>query len=342
MPSSSPIRKRLDRHIAQRRAIQASFFAARGRLLCKENLFLLAFALVCASLWLSNLLFAADPQARTILPFPDGQLIVAFLDIGQGDSIFIQTPDKRNILIDAGPGPDLQKGFSAGRDRILPFFQEHGIHQLDAFVMSHAHADHIGGLPYILESIPVQRFYDPGFAFTSPLYLDVLETIEKSAGAIDYQIVKPGDRLDFGNEVAAQILAPPRPYISGSRSDANANSLVLRLAYGRVSILLPGDAEEETEHDLAEYGDGLRSTFLKAAHHGSRYASSKLFLDLTRPLHVFVSCGRNNLFGHPHEETLKRYAAIGAKVHRTDRSGHILLFTDGKRYKIVSSKPKAI
>lgn len=340
--SSEDPRKSLARHVAVHRARKSNVFSARGPLACRENFLLFGLSVLCAAVALFGTAFrAGDDGAPAVVPLPQGQLVVVMLDIRQGDSIFIQTPDLKRILVDAGPAPTDRDTFSAGRDKIVPWLQEHGIDHLDAFVLSHAHADHIGGLAYLLQSIPVDRVYDPGFAFTTPSYTEALEVIEKSDGGIVYKVVQQGNRIPLGNDVVLQVLAPGRPFLSGTRSDCNSNSVILRLAYKQVSFLFMGDAEEETEKLVADYGAGLHSTFLKVAHHGSRYASSAFFLDLVRPLHAFISCGKNNTFGHPTVETLGRLEAVGAKVHRTDENGDITILSDGERYKIVHQKNPA-
>lgn len=328
--------KSLARHVATRRARKSNIFSARGALACPENLMLLGLALLCGLLALLGTAFERGAEStRNVVPLPQGELVVVMLDVEQGDSIFIQTPDLKRILVDAGPAPTDRDSFAAGRDKIVPWLQEHGIDHLDAFVLSHAHADHIGGLAYLLQSIPVDTVYDPGFSFTSDIYLEALDVIEKSGGRIRYQIVHQGDRIPLGNDVLVQVLAPVIPYISGTRSDCNSNSTVLRVAYGKISFLFMGDSEEETEKVLADYGSRLHSTFLKVAHHGSRYSSSPFFLGLVRPFHALISAGKNNSFGHPHAETLKRLEAVGAKIHRTDEHGDITVITDGERYKIL-------
>jgi beta-lactamase superfamily II metal-dependent hydrolase len=325
--------------VAVHRARRSNLFSARGRLWCAENLILLAAALSAAAVWAAGVAFSAGgAAARPALRLPAGQLAVVVLDVRQGDAVFIQTPDLKRVLVDAGPAPTDRDSFSAGRDKIVPFLREQRVERLDAVVLSHAHADHIGGLAYVLQSVPVDRVYDPGFDFASEIYLEALGMIEKSDGRIGYQVVRQGDTLPIGGETVWQVLSPPRPYLSGTRSDCNSNSVVLRLAWRGVSFLFLGDAEEETEEALAEYGPRLRSTFLKVAHHGSRYSSSPFFLDLVRPLHALISCGTNNAFGHPHEETLQRLGAAGAAIHRTDLGGDLLVLSDGSSYKVVEQR----
>lgn len=323
----------------RRRRKKSNPLSARGRLLCRENLLILLFLLIGTAVWAAT---AGFSSRKTSLVLPPGQLIVAMLDIHQGDSIFIQTPDMFRVLVDAGPAASDRDSFSSGRDKLIPFFREHEIDRLDAFIMSHAHEDHIGGLAELMKSVDIDRIYDPGFAYTADMYFNVLSTIEKSDGRIDYQIVHAGDTLPLGNRVLCQVLSPPRPFISGSRSDCNSNSTVLRIAYGNVSFLLMGDSEEDTERLLADHGRQLHSTFLKVAHHGSRYSSSPFFLSLVQPLHALISCGRNNAFGHPHEETLQHLRDVGATIHRTDLSGDIFVITDGEKYKIIEGRGNAL
>jgi competence protein ComEC len=249
---------------------------------------------------------------------------IVFFDVGQGDAALIRTPSSKNILVDAGPSADA----------ILSYFKKNKINSLDAVIISHTHPDHIGGLPAILKQVKVDKIYETGHDSGDPEYKEVLALAR--AGGIRREPVFEGDSLALTPELKIEVLGPPR---EKAFEDFNDYSLVIRLTFGRVSVLLPGDAGKEAETRLVEkYGDKLKSTVLKAPHHGSHNGSITAFISKVRPELVVISCGLDNAFGHPASTTLFRYKKSGAKIFRTDYNGTITLTSDGSKFTAETEK----
>lgn len=281
--------------------------------------FLLLFTLGCSG---------AVPVATDVTPtVPRSDLRVHFFDVGQGDASLIVTPDGRAILIDAGP-PD-------AATNLLWELQRLGVTHLSLVIMSHAHADHIGSFDDILREVPVARFVDPGFPHPSQMYANLLEQL--ATEETQSYTLHAGQWIHVEEDVDLFVLAPSETFIEGSRSDVNANSLVLLLQYGEVRFLFVGDAEVETELQLIREGWLSDIDVLKVAHHGSDYATIQSFLDLTAPEYAVISCGRDNSYGHPAPDTLQRLLDVGANVARTDISGTIVVSTDGETVSVSPS-----
>jgi competence ComEA-like helix-hairpin-helix protein len=250
-----------------------------------------------------------------------GTLSVEVLDVGQGDSILIQTPGGKTILMDAG----------TGRRNVANLLERRQIGQVDLVVNTHAHADHIGGLDEVLESVPVRVYVDSGVPHTTESYKKVIDLVE--ARGIAYKSVRTGQVFRFDDGIVMTVLGPDENLISGTRSDLNSNSVITRLDHGKVCFLFMGDAELETEHRVLEHG--LRPCqVLKVAHHGSAYASSKQFLEVVQPEWAAISVGRNNRYKHPAPPTVRRLENHGAKVLRTDHHGRIMFESDGRKVKV--------
>lgn len=255
-------------------------------------------------------------------------LTVTFLNVGQGDSILITTPGKKNILIDGGTIPKEWSTFDAGRFIVLPYLRKRGIKKLDLVVATHPDLDHTGGLIAVLKKTTVDTFLDSGTITTTQTYEDLLKLVEKKN--IKYKIAQQGE-LDIDPSIKLEILSP----ISDTFvNDPNNNSIVIRLEYGKISFLFTGDIGEIAETlYVQKYGERLRSTVLKIAHHGGKGSSSIPFLNCVRPETAVISCGRNNPFGHPSKDILGRVEKMGIKTYRTDKYGTITIKTDGKEYK---------
>jgi len=257
-------------------------------------------------------------------------LRVHFIDVGQGDAALVQTPGGKNILIDSGPP------FS--RPRLLQYLGDLGVHRIDLAVNSHGHADHIGGLAMIIDEMPVSRVLDSGFVHSSPVYEALIKAYEDNK--IPVSIARRGQTITLEEGVTLKVLEPEEPLITGSRSDVNSNSVVLRLDYGKISFLFTGDAEQDTEDRLLEDdagpGGSIDVTVLKVAHHGSRYASSDTFLRAVTPKIAVVSYGARNNYGHPAPETVSRLQALGAHLLKTAVNGNILMATDGSHLEVIT------
>lgn len=256
---------------------------------------------------------------QVIGSFPPGRLEATFFEVGQGDAALVRTPGGVNILIDGGENPSLMRRALA-RKRIR---------KLDLVILSHPHADHLGGLPEVIRTKNVNMVFDAGQIHPTPGYRDFLKIVRKNK--VRYEIVRAGKTFRIGDELTLRILHPSREFVSGSISDLNNNSLVTKISYGKVSLLLPGDIEKEGEKDLLSRGSSnLKSTVLKVPHHGSSNGSDFGFLKAVSPRIAVISVGRGNAFGHPAKITLRRLRRLGSKVYRTDRTGDVTIVTDGK------------
>lgn len=249
------------------------------------------------------------------------------LDVGQGDALFIEFPNNRTMLVDAGP-----KTFSydAGKNIIVPFLKRRGTDQLDAVVISHPHSDHMGGLPYVLEHIRVGRLIVSAANSTSNLSKEIQEKAQ--AAGIPFRVVSVGDTIVMDRSTRIYVLHPLFPV--DSTANLNNTSVVLKLLYGQTSFLLPGDAEEEAERKIVKrYGPLLGSDVLKAGHHGSITSSSSEFLGRVRPRFAIISVGRNNKFRHPSQVVIERMQRISTGTIRTDQEAAVVLQSDGYEVK---------
>jgi competence protein ComEC len=242
---------------------------------------------------------------------------IDFIDVGQGDAVALRTPAGRWILVDAGERDD---GWDAGERRVLPFLRARGARRIEALVLTHPHADHIGGAVAVMRALPVGRVIDPGMPMGTPVYLQTLRAAEERG--IPWNAARQ-DRTMHIDGVELRFLWPTAD-AAAAPEDANDVSAVLLVRYGDFSALLTGDAPSSVEERLvARYGDTLRADVLKAGHHGSRTASSAAFLDAVEPELAVVSAGVRNDYGHPHGEVLARLQVRGIGLARTDLDGTV-------------------
>jgi competence protein ComEC len=189
-------------------------------------------------------------------------------------------------------------------------------------VVAHAHGDHAGGLPVVLARERVDRVFDSAQLYGGPAYRRAIDVVR--ARHIPYYVARRGESFDLGPSTHVAILAPEMPLITGSSSDINNNSVVLRIEFGKIAILLTGDAQSEAEARLLSHGGAdLRADILKVGHHGSAYSSTPAFLAAVQPKIAIISCGLHNVFGHPSPRTLVALHASGATLYRTDLDGGI-------------------
>jgi len=292
-------------------------------------------------------------------PASGGELTIRVLDVGpiNGDSILISSPSGKTVLIDAG---DTTKGKA-----VVEALKRNNIQQLDYFIATHPHPDHIGGAAEVFKAVKVLNVIDngqppsvaqqaapppkqanskkpppptPKTTKTTSLtkFYDDYKAAVSSSGA-HYESAKPGTKYDLGGGTILTIIAPSEPLFTKDKmstggNEANANSIVARLDYGSFSMMLAGDAEEQTEHRLLTKDLDLRSRVLKIGHHGSKYASSGDFLNRVQPEVAIVSCGAWNRYGHPSQAVLDRLRAANpnVKLYRTDLQGEITITTRGK------------
>lgn len=252
-----------------------------------------------------------------------GTLKVHFIDVGQGDAIFIRTPTK-NILIDGGERGDL----------VVNYLKANAITHLDLVIGTHPHSDHIGGLVTVLQSITVKEVIDPGIIHTSKTFEDYLTLIDEKN--IRFTEGRAGNYRDLGDGAILEILHPAIP----SSSHLNDASIVTKITFGQVSFMLTGDAEEASEQAiLFQSRLSSKSTILKVGHHGSHSSTTQPFLDAVNPEVAVIMCGKDNTYGHPHEETLTKLSQASIDIYRTDIHGTIVITTDGQVYDINVKQP---
>jgi competence protein ComEC len=250
------------------------------------------------------------------LPIRAGDLLLDMLDVGQGDSLLLRSPDGKVILVDAGDG----------HVDVTAELRARGVDHLDLVVVTHAHDDHLGGMEAVIRAFPVGVFMDSGVPHTSQVYTNLMAAVE--ALDLPYQAAEQGQHIRFGAEVAVDVLWPGRVKLHGTRSDLNANSVVLRVEHGNDCMLLTGDSEEETEVRMEIRGlepCGL----LKVAHHGSNYSSTDHFLIKVKPGIGLISVGESNRYNHPGVDTLGRLEAHGVAPYRTDLDGALRVISSG-------------
>lgn len=263
-------------------------------------------------------------------PGPEDVLRVFVADVGQGLGMFLVSPEGRVVVYDAGT--------RSGGANLRALMRQTGVERVDLAIMSHAHNDHLGGFIDIVDDFPTTRFLDPGFEHTSGVYLRLLNRLEELE--IPIFLAEAGRRIRIDRFTEAEIIFPSAPFLTGTRSDVNSNSIVILLHFGEHRILLTGDAEEPTERRLLAEGRLVPVDVLQVAHHGSNHSSTPPFLNAVRPRIAVIGVGRGNSYGHPGDATLERLREAGVEaVYRTDLHGHIEIRTNGE---ILSVHPQML
>lgn len=251
-------------------------------------------------------------------------LTVRMLDIGQGDS-FLLEKDGKFVMIDTG---DIEH-----REAIVQLLKKYHVKTISKIIITHPHADHLGGMNAIFKNFKVESIYDDGMPANTASYKNYLKQIE--ANKIPYQSLKAGDEVNFFDGVNFKVLGPVKKIKDQKgNSDFNNNSIVGRLTYGNFSMMFTGDAEKEEEASILSQKGTFKSDVLKVGHHGSRTSTSPEFLKAVAPKEAFISCGQGNDYGHPHKVTVDKLNKAKIHIYRTDRDGTVTLTTTGKEYTI--------
>jgi competence protein ComEC len=278
--------------------------------------------------WAALLLAALVAIAPRPVDRPRGALLIEAIDVGQGDSLLVIAPDGKTLLVDGGGfggGPrQSTQDFDIGEEVVSPALWARGIRRLDAVALTHAHADHMGGLPAVLRNFHPAELWvgnNPHVA----AYNQLLD--EAAALRISVKSFRAGDEFAFGG-TDVRVLAPFRDYHPGAEP-ANNDSLVMHMAYGATSVMLEGDAEAPIEDAMLAELD-LKSALLKVGHHGSITSTRPEFLSRVAPQWAVISCGLHNRYGHPREEVLQELQNAHVKTSRTDINGASCFVLDGK------------
>jgi competence protein ComEC len=269
------------------------------------------------------------------LAYHPGVLEVTAIDVGQGDSLLLISPQGKTLLIDAG-GPiggaqASNANFEIGEDVVSPVLWSRNIRRLDAVALTHAHSDHMGGMPSVLKNFRPRMLWvgsNPGI----PAYEALLDEARRLN--IQVKSMAAGDHFEFGG-AQVEVLAPPAGYVPGPGA-SNDDSLVLHVAYGQTSVLLEGDAQAASEQHML--GEALHSDLLKVGHHGSKTSTTPRFLAAVAPKYAVVSVAHRNPFGHPKMEILRRLQDDHVRTFRTDALGATSFYLDGSS---VTAQPLA-
>lgn len=251
--------------------------------------------------------------------FKDASLLrVSFLNVGQGDAIFIEAPNGGQVLIDGGPNGKVLEELG----KVMPFYDRN----INLLIATHPDADHIGGFPSVLDRFEVGFYLDSGISADTDVYRTLRKRLEGEGAKM--LLARRGMRIVLDEGVLLEILFPDRDV---SRGETNAGSIVARLVYGETEFMLTGDAPKEVEEYLVRLdGERLRSDVLKAGHHGSKTSSSPVFLAAVRPEWSIVSAGKGNKYGHPHKEVRENIASVGAALLGTYESGTVTFTSNGR------------
>lgn len=246
----------------------------------------------------------------------NGELKVHFIDVGQGDATFIELPNDKTMLIDAGPS-----------DReVTDYIKSNGYDSIDYVIATHPDADHINGMPEILNTFKVGTFYMPEKEHTTAIFEKTLDSITENGCKTKYAVA--GKNIIDKDELKIYFVGPVEKY-----NDNNACSAVVKLEYKQTSFLFTGDADHTSESDMLKGNYDLSADILKVGHHGSSSSSSVEFINAVRPKDAIISVGANS-YGHPTDEVLNILSNVGASIYRTDDVGTITVTSDGAIYTI--------
>lgn len=254
-----------------------------------------------------------SPKGK-VSPLEPNNLLIHYIDVGQGDAILVQTRSK-NLLIDSGP--DNKKSIN--------YLKNQGVSKLDYVVATHPHDDHIGSMDKIINNFNVASFYAPKVTNNTDSFMDMVNALDSKG--LKIVNAKPLLKLDLGDSVICTIISP----ISNYYKELNNYSVVIKISYNNTSFLLMGDAETCNEEEMVREGYNLKADVLKIGHHGSTSSTSDALLSEASPKIAIISCGKDNDYGHPENKTLNKLKEKNISIYRTDIDGSITLESDGNK-----------
>ena len=249
-----------------------------------------------------------------------GTLKVHYIDVGQGDSIFIELPDGKTALIDAG---EIEYG-----SVVTNYIKNLNYQKIYYIFATHPHSDHIGGMTKVVNSFDIGSIYMPNVSNNTTFYLNLLKSIEAKNKKI--KVAVASKNVISTEDLNLKILAPA----DKEYEELNNYSIVLKLTYKEKSFIFMADAEYDSEMDLLNKNYDLKADVLKVGHHGSTSSTNYNFLKKVNPKIAVISVGENNDYGHPKEKILEKLKEIKAKIYRTDLNGNIVITTDGNKLKV--------
>ena len=255
--------------------------------------------------------------------FPPNNMLIHYIDVGQGDCILVQVNNK-NLLIDSGP--------SSSKNKLIKYLKKFNISKLDYVIATHPHEDHIGNMSTIINSFNIVNFYAPKIYDNSKAFEDMIYSLKNKHLKI-LPIIRGTDSIDLGDNINVSIFSP----INDFYDNLNNYSTVFKIKYGSTSFLFTGDAEKEVEQDILNHNDDISADVIKIGHHGSTTSTSSNFLKAVNPSTAIISVGKNNIYGHPNKDTLDLLIQNKLSLYRTDINKHILLISDGKTIKKIKN-----
>lgn len=283
----------------------------------KRFLFFIIFAIISSFIYYYEDNYSYATEVNSVV---DGDFKVNFIDVGQGDSIFIEFPNDKTMLIDSG---EVNKG-----EVVTSYVGSLGYSKIDYLVLTHPHTDHIGGAYDVINNFSIGEIYMPKVSSNSKTYYNLLSIIKDKGMSI--KSAREGVVIDNNEELNIEILSP----VKNEYSDLNNYSIVIKITYLDNSFLFMGDAETLVEEEITS---DVNVDVIKVGHHGSSSSSSLDFVKRVSPKYAIISVGDDNIYNHPHDIIIDRYKNVGSIIYRTDKDSNIICISDGKD---VSCNPK--